>query len=43
MNEIDVNNLSDALILEAYEHAKELKLDPDFIEQFKNELQRRDI
>lgn len=35
--------LSDTLLIEAYEKAKELNLNEDFIELIKNELVKRSI
>lgn len=38
-----MKNLSDKHLVEAYIKAKELKLDPRFIQQLEAELQRRSI
>ncbi|UOQ91540.1 sporulation histidine kinase inhibitor Sda [Halobacillus shinanisalinarum] len=36
-----MKNLSDALLVEAYHHAKALHLPPDFIRLMKKELEHR--
>lgn len=38
-----MNYLSDTLLLEAYEKAKELRLNHDFIEMIEQEIKKRSI
>lgn len=38
-----MKKLSDKLLMESYDKAKELKLNPDFIRLIENELKRRSL